>query len=95
MEYVHAALILHKAGKEINEENIKKIIEAAGITADEAKIKTLVTSLKEVNIDEVLKEGISIAAAPASEGKAEEKKEEQKEEKKEEAATEGLAALFG
>lgn len=95
MEYIHAALILHKAGKEINEENIKKIIEAAGITVDEAKIKTLVTSLKEVSIDDVLKEGISIAAAPASEGKVEEKKEEQKEEKKEEAATEGLAALFG
>ena len=34
MEYVYAALLLHKAGKEINEENVNQILGAAGIKPD-------------------------------------------------------------
>ncbi len=101
MEYVYAALLLHAAGKEINEENMKKVIEAAGITPDEARIKALVEALKEVNIDEAIQTAaVPVAAAapaagaPAEQPAAEEKKEE-KEEKKEEEATAGLASLFG
>ena len=41
MEYVYAALILHQAGKKVDENGIKKIIESAGIKADDAKIKAL------------------------------------------------------
>ena len=94
MEYVYAALLLHKAGKEINEENLKKIIEAAGITIDEVKIKSLIASLKDVDIVKTLQEAASMPVAPAAgtSGAPEEKKE--KKEKPEEAA-EGLAALFG
>ncbi len=96
MEYVYGALLLHKLGQEVNEENLKKVISAAGIEPDESKVKVLVTSLKGVNIDEQLANA-SIAAAPTA-GGAEEGGEAPKEEKKEEPkaeAAEGLASLFG
>jgi len=95
MEYVYAALLLHKLGKEISEEHIKKIISATGSNVDESKIKSLVVSLKGVNIDKELENASLVASAPAAGGShAEAKKEEPKEEKKESAA-EGLSALFG
>lgn len=94
MEYVYAALLLHKVGKEVSEENLKKVISATGADVDEAKVKVLVTSLKGVNIDEKLANA-SIAAAPAAAPvQTEAPKEEKKEEPKAEAA-EGLASLFG
>ena len=54
MEYVYAALLLHKLGKEINEHNIKNVVMASGAHADESKIKSLVVSLKGVDIDKEL-----------------------------------------
>ncbi|OYT61937.1 50S ribosomal protein P1 [Thermoplasmatales archaeon ex4484_30] len=104
MEYVYGAMLLHSAGKEINEENLKKVLEAAGIEADDAKIKALTSSLEDVNIDEVISKAtvapVAVAEAPKAEEKpAEEKKEEKKEEEKEEVSeeevAEGLGALFG
>ncbi|MFH1823435.1 MAG: 50S ribosomal protein L12 [archaeon] len=92
MEYIYAALLLHKLGKEVNEDGIKKVVEAAGGTADESKVKTLIASLKGVDIEQAIKESVALAAPIA--GTQEQKKEEPKEERKEEAA-EGLAALFG
>lgn len=96
MEYVYAALLLHKLGKEISEESVKKIVSATGADVDESKIKSLVVSLKGVDIDKELENASLVAtSAPAATGKpAEAKKEEPKEEKKESAA-EGLSALFG
>lgn len=95
MEYVYAALMLHRLGKEINEENLKKVVEAAGGTPDEAKIKTLIASLKGVDIEKEL-ENATVAAAPAAGGPAEAgKPEEKKEEAKPEEAAEGLSSLFG
>ncbi len=97
MEYVYAALLLHKLGKPINDEHMKKVISATGIEADESKIKSIVASLKGVDIDNELKNASLIASVPAAGGEhaaAKEKKEEPKEEKKESAA-EGLSALFG
>ena len=98
MEYVYAAMLLHKAGKDVNEESVKKVITAAGITVADAKVKSLIAALEGVNIDDAIKEAAvaaPVAAAPA-ESKKEEKKAEPKEEKKsaEEAAA-GLGALFG
>ncbi len=95
MENIYAALLLHKLGKEVNEENVKKVVAAAGAEIDESKIKSLVASLKGVDIDKELESASLVSAAPASaEAPKEEKAEEPKEEKKE-AAAEGLSALFG
>ncbi|MBI4214423.1 50S ribosomal protein P1 [archaeon] len=99
MEFVYAALMLHSAKKEVNEASLKKIAEAAGLQADEVKIKALVASLEGVNIDDAIKQSVAFAAAPATTvapGGAAPAKEEKKEEKKsEEEAAGGLAALFG
>jgi large subunit ribosomal protein L12 len=97
VKYVYAALLLHASDKEINEENINKIITSTGETVDEARVKALVASLAEVNIDEAIKVSPGITTAPVSQAQAPvpEKKEEEKEEKKEDEAIAGLGALFG
>ncbi len=100
MEYVYAALLLHKLGQEVSEDNLKKVVSATGADVDESKVKVLVASLSGVDIDEKLANA-SIAAAPAATAPAgaapagdAPKEEEKKEEPKAEAA-EGLASLFG
>jgi large subunit ribosomal protein L12 len=96
MEYVYAALLLHKLGKSVDEENLKKVIESTGTQVDEAKVKLLVANLKDVNIDEELEKAVSVAPVASVTGLAEEeKKEEKKEEEKPSAAAEGLSSLFG
>ena len=101
MEYIYAAMLLHKAGKEINETNLTQVLTAAGVNADTVRVKALVAALAEVKIDEAIKSAPTMMAAPAAapatpavEAKPkEEKKEDEKQ--KEEAALEGLGALFG
>ena len=103
MEYVYAAMLLHKAGQSINDDNVKKVLEAAGVKADSAKIKALVAALDGVNIEEAIKKSAVVAApvaaapvAGASHAASEPKKDNKKEEKaNEEAAAAGLSALFG
>jgi len=109
MEYIYAALLLHSAGKEITEENLKKVLESAGIEIDDAKVKALVSALEGINIEDAIKNAMTFmaaapvatapseAAAPAEEEKKEEEEEKKEEEEKpsEEEAAAGLAALFG
>jgi len=105
MEYIYASLLLHSAKKEINEDNLKNVLSAAGITVDEVRLKAVVAALKEVNIDEVLKNATAMpvavaAAAPAQAAAPAEKKEEKKEEEEKKGPSEeeiggGLASLFG
>ena len=105
MEYVYAAMLLHTAGKEINEKNLSQVLTAAGINVEDVRVKALVASLAEVNIDEAIKSAPTMMAAPppaaaaakVEEAKPEEekKKKEEEEKAKEEAALEGLGALFG
>ncbi len=99
MEYVYASLVLHAAGKKVDEAGLTNILKAAGAQVDEARVKALVATLEGVNIDEAIKSAaVPVAAAPAAApaAKVEEKKEEKKvEEKKEEEALAGLSALFG
>lgn len=99
MEYLYATLLLHSLGKEINEDNVRKVIEAAGATPDEAKIKALISALEGVNIEEAIKQAavpVAVTPTPVEEKKEEEKKEEKEEvEKKAEEAAAGLSALFG
>jgi large subunit ribosomal protein L12 len=99
MEYVYSAMLLHSAGQPINEENVKKVLTAAGVKTDAARVKALVASLEGVNIDEAIKSATAIpVAAPAAAAAPAEKKEKKKEEKKEEVtqdeAAAGLSALF-
>ena len=97
MENIYAALLLHKAGKEINEENLKAVVAATGVQVEESQIKSLVASLKGVDIDKELESASLVSAAPqgvVSDENKEKPVEKPKEEKKE-AAAEGLSALFG
>ncbi len=96
MEYIYAALLLHKLNQSINEENLKKVLSAAGAHVDEAKVKTLIHSLKGVDIKAELENASSVALAPATTAHAlAEKKEEKKEEEKASESAAGLSALFG
>lgn len=98
MESVYAALLLHSAGKKIDETGIKKVLDAAGAKPEAAKVKALVSSLDGVDIEEAIKQTVTAAAAAPAQAPAEEKKEEKKEakpEKKAEEAAEGLSSLFG
>lgn len=106
MEYVYAAMLLHKANQTIDENGIKKVLEAAGVEPDESRVKALVAALDGVDIEQAIKEA-AVAPAPAavaaSEGQSEEKKDdddkeeksEEEEKKSEEEAAAGLGALFG
>lgn len=99
MEYVYAALLLHKLGKPVDIDGLRKVIESAGGEVDDAKVKSLLASLKNVDIDKELENAqVAAVAAPAAGGEGESKEgaaEEKKEEVKTEAAAEGLSALFG
>jgi large subunit ribosomal protein L12 len=99
MELIYAALLLHKSSNEINETNLKKVMEAAGAKVDDTKVKALVAALEGVDIEKAIKEAAIVSAAPSTgEAQAEEKKEENKEEEKkkdEGQAAAGLGALFG
>lgn len=99
MDIVYAALLLHSAGKKVDEHSLTKVLEAAGAKHDAGMVKALVSSLEGVDIDDAIKQAI-VTSAPVSaapEAKAE-KKEEKKEEdtaKKAEEAASGLSSLFG
>lgn len=99
MELVYSALLLHSLGKEISEDNVEKVLVAAGGKHEKAQVKALVSSLKDINIEEAIKQtAVMPAAAPAAaqeEKPKEEKKEEKAEEKKSEEAAAGLSSLFG
>ena len=98
MRYVYAALLLHASGKKLEEDNLKNVLAASGGEVDPARIKSLIASLSEVNIDEAIKMAPGIAVMSTSSETVAPVKEEKKEEKKEdeeEEALAGLGALFG
>lgn len=98
MEYMYAAMLLHNAGKEINESTVENILNAAGVKPDTFRIKALVAALAEVDIDEALKAPVFTAAAAgpvAAPVPEEEEAEEKPEEEEEEEDLQGLSALFG
>ena len=104
MEYVYAAMLLHKTGQKVEEASVKKVLEAAGVKADDGRIKALVAALQGVDIEKAIAtQAVAAApvaaAAPAGDAKPAEGKKEEKpkedEKKSEEAAAAGLGALFG
>lgn len=105
MEYIYAALLLHKAGKKVDENGVKAVLAAAGTAVDESRVKALVAALDGVNIEEAISMAaiapVAVAAAPTAAAHAaaaapakEEHKEEHKKED-EESGMAGLGALFG
>ncbi|MBA0909047.1 MAG: 50S ribosomal protein P1 [Nitrosarchaeum sp.] len=96
MEYVYAALLLHKLQKEVNEANISSVVKASGVAVNDAQVKALVAALADVNIEEAIKAvPVAVAVAPAA-ATGESKKEAPVDtSKSEEAAMEGLSSLFG
>ena len=104
MEYVYAAMLLHSAEKEIDEDAVSAVLTAAGVDADGARVKALVASLGSVDIGEAMATAVAApvaSAAPAATGgggaeaaPAEEAVAEEEEED-EGAGFEGLGSLFG
>ncbi len=102
MEYIYAALLLHKAGKDITEEAVTAVLTAAGTEVNDARAKALVAALEDVDIEEAMATA-AVAAAPAAapaaaaEAPAEEApaEEEESKEEEEESGMAGLGALFG
>ncbi len=105
MEYVYAALLLHKAGKPVDENGVTSVLKTAGVNVNEARVKALVAALEGVNIDEAIsKAAFAAAPAPAAAApaagapahpEAKPKEEEKKKEEEEATGMEGLSALFG
>jgi large subunit ribosomal protein L12 len=102
MEYVYAAMLLHSAEKDIDEDGVSSILSAAGVEVDSGRVKALVTSLGEVDIGEAMATAVAapVAAAPAAAGGASatpaaEEAPAEEEEEDEGAAFEGLGSLFG
>merc|ERR1712193_338457 len=95
MRYVAAALLTALGGGEVNQKNLKNLLDAVGIDCDDEKAKIVVEQLKGKSIEELLAEGSTkLASMPAGGGGAsggaaggaepaaakEEKKEEPEEE---------------
>ncbi len=102
MEYVYSALLLHSAEKEVNEENVTKILEAAGLDVDAGRVKALIAALDGADIAAAIENAtaapVAVAAAGAAPAAAEEAPAEEEEEDdgvSEEEAAAGLGALFG
>jgi large subunit ribosomal protein L12 len=106
MELVYAALTLHEAGKEVNEDNLQSIVDAADLDVEDTEIKALVAALEDVDIEEAMETAVATGAAPAGgasggeTAEAEEAEEEESEEEEaedeadEDEAAEGLGNLF-
>ncbi len=96
MEYIYAAMLLHSSGKEITEGTVENILNAAGISPDNVRVKALVAALAEVDIEEALKAPVLTAAAasPAAAAAADEEEAEEPEEEEKEEDLQGLSALF-
>lgn len=97
MELIYSAMLLHKAGKEITEENVKKVLDSIGVQKEDGEIKALCAAMADVDIDKAIKEAaVPVAVAPTDDGGGEKKEEKEEEAKEEpEKAAAGLSNLFG
>ena len=103
MELVYAALTLNEAGKEVNEENLQSIVDAAGLDVEDSEVAALVAALEDVDIEEAMETAVAGgAAAPAAgsddsgaeEEAEEEEEEEEEDDSSEDDAAEGLGNMF-
>jgi len=96
--YIYAAMLIHKAGGKIDEVTVKRVVEAAGVKPEDAKIKALIAALSGVDIEKAIKEAampVAVAAPAASAAPAAQAKKPVEEKKAAEEAAAGLSALFG
>ena len=96
MEYVYAAMLLHSAEKEIDENGVSAVLTAAGVDADGARVKALVASLG--SVDTAIAAPVASGAAPAAAGGASEAPAEaavEEEPEEDDGGFEGLGSLFG
>lgn len=107
MELVYAALTLHEAGKEVTEDNLEAIVDAADLDVDDSEIAALVAALEDVDIEEAMEAQVATGGGAAPSGgsdasteeesddeEADEADEESEDEADEEEAAEGLGELF-
>ena len=100
MEYVYAAMLLHSAEKEIDDDAVTAVLKAAGVDVDAARVKALVASLSGVDIAEAMATAVAApaAAAPVAAAASEDAApaaEEEEEEEDDGGGFEGLGSLFG
>ena len=91
-------MLLHAAEKDIDEKTVCAILKAAGVKADDARVKALVASLAGVDIADAMTQAVAApaAAAPAAAGSSDAPAPvEEEEEEEEEAGFDGLGSLFG
>ena len=101
MQYIYAALLIYKSGKEITEDSVKAVLTAAGADVDDARVKALISALEGVDIEEAIAKAAFAApaaaapaaaeAAPAAEAEAAPEEDDHSEEE----GMAGLGALFG
>ena len=93
-------MLLHAAEKDIDEKAVGAILKAAGVKADDARVKALVASLDGVDISDAMTQAVAApaaAAAPAGAAAAADEAPAAEEEAEEEEAGgfDGLGSLFG
>jgi large subunit ribosomal protein L12 len=103
MELIYAALTLSEADKEITEDNLQDIVDAAGLDVEDSEVAALVAALEDVDIEEAMETAVAGGAAPAPSGddsadEADEEEEadeaEDEDEGDEDDAAEGLGNMF-
>ena len=82
MKHIAAVLLLALADKPINEENINKVLEAAGAKPNENCVKLLVNACKGKKCDQLIKEGAKKLVAVVAAGSSDEHHEDKKDDKK-------------
>ncbi len=94
-------MLLHSAGKEIDDDAVSAVLKAAGVDVDAARVKALVASLGGVDIAEAMATAVAApaAAAPAASAAASDDAApaaaEEEEEEDDGGGFEGLGSLFG
>ena len=92
-------MLLHAAEKDIDEKTVSAILKAAGVKADDARVKALVASLAGVDIADAMAQAVAApaAAAPAAAAGSSDAPApvEEEEEEEEAGGFDGLGSLFG
>lgn len=89
MEYAYATCILNESGEEINEQNLKAVLEAAGCPVQESRVKAIVAALEDIEVTT----GVDFAALGADDPEDAEDAEPEASAASEPAADDGKAAV--